>query len=122
MNEETGKGFCNKKRGRPRVCRTIADDVDFQCFAPVCDKGGSDLDFIIIHPAEMESMRLVDLLGMEQEDAANTIGVSRKTLWRDLHEARRKVTEALVNGKAIHISGCNRHGGHVCPRRLNIEE
>lgn len=122
MNEGTGKGFCNKKRGRPRIYRSIAEDVDFQCFAPVCEKTGSETDFIIIHPAEMESMRLVDLLNMEQEEAANAIGVSRKTLWKDLHEARRKVTDALVNGKTIRISGCERQGGHDCPRRLKIDE
>lgn len=122
MNEGTGKGFCNKRRGRPRVYRSLAENIEFQCFAPICEKNGSETSYIVIHPEEMESMRLVDLLGMEQEDAANTIGVSRKTLWRDLHEARRKVIEALVNGSTIHISGCKDQGSNGCPHKSETEE
>jgi hypothetical protein len=35
------------------------------------------------------------------------MGVSRKTFWNDLQTARQKVADALVNGKAIEISGGN---------------
>ena len=51
-------------------------------------------------------LRLVDLEGMGQEEAAKKIGISRRTLWKDLHEARRKVADALVNGKTIKVVGC----------------
>jgi hypothetical protein len=54
---------------------------------------------------EVEALRLVDLLGMAHEEAAGMMGVSRKTLWRDLTSARRKLVEALINGWAIQISG-----------------
>ena len=54
---------------------------------------------------EMEALRLVDLMGLTQEEAAASMGVSKKTLWRDLTEARRKLVEALINGWAIQISG-----------------
>lgn len=54
---------------------------------------------------EMEALRLVDLLGLPHEEAAGMMGVSRKTLWRDLTSARRKLVEALINGWAIQISG-----------------
>lgn len=54
---------------------------------------------------ELEALRLVDLLGLSQEEAAANMGVSRKTLWRDLTSARRKLVEALINGWAIQISG-----------------
>jgi hypothetical protein len=53
---------------------------------------------------------------MEQEEAAGAMGVSRKTVWRDLHEARRKITDALVNGKAIEVDGCPRKNDGRCPR------
>jgi predicted DNA-binding protein (UPF0251 family) len=53
----------------------------------------------------MEALRLVDLLGLTQEDAAASMGVSKKTLWRDLTAARRKLVEALINGWAIQITG-----------------
>lgn len=54
---------------------------------------------------EVEALRLVDLLGLPHEEAASMMGVSRKTLWRDLTTARRKLVEALINGWAIEISG-----------------
>jgi predicted DNA-binding protein (UPF0251 family) len=56
---------------------------------------------------EIEALRLVDMLGLTQEEAAARMGVSRKTLWRDLVSARRRLVEALINGWAIQISGGN---------------
>ncbi|WP_440956519.1 DUF134 domain-containing protein [Methanosarcina sp. Mfa9] len=41
---------------------------------------------------------------MEQNKAAH-IGVSRKTFWNDLQNARQKAADAFVNGKAIEVSG-----------------
>lgn len=54
---------------------------------------------------ELEAIRLVDLEGMDQQEAAFHMGVSRKTLWNDLKSARRKVAQALINGYAIRIEG-----------------
>jgi hypothetical protein len=56
---------------------------------------------------ELEALRLIDLLGLPQEEAAASMGVSRKTLWRDLTSARRKLVEALMNGWSIQIAGGN---------------
>lgn len=50
-------------------------------------------------------MRLTDLEGLEQEQAAQRMGVSRRAFWDDLRSARKKIAEALVNGKAIEIRG-----------------
>jgi predicted DNA-binding protein (UPF0251 family) len=69
---------------------------------------------VILRPEEIEVLRLVDLLGMQQEAAAEAMGVSRKTLWRDLHEERQKVAGAIVHGRAIIIEGCGRRGGGGC--------
>ena len=54
---------------------------------------------------EVEALRLVDLIGLTQEEAAARMGVSRKTLWREISGARRKLVDALINGWAIQISG-----------------
>jgi predicted DNA-binding protein (UPF0251 family) len=56
---------------------------------------------------ELEAIRLVDLEGLNQEKAAEKMGVSRKTFWRDLKSARKSIAEALVHGKAIEIQGGN---------------
>jgi predicted DNA-binding protein (UPF0251 family) len=54
---------------------------------------------------ELESIRLKDYLKIEQEEAAERMGVSQPTFNRIFKEARRKIAEALVEGKAIRIEG-----------------
>ncbi|KUK60961.1 MAG: hypothetical protein XD82_1399 [Methanoculleus marisnigri] len=113
MNErEPGEGYGHRGRGRPRVRRTIGDQGVFRCFGPLC---GRPDEFVVILPEEVETLRLVDLQGLDQEEAAVALGVSRKTLWRDLHEARGKVADALVHGKTIRIVGCDRRPQEGCP-------
>ena len=58
---------------------------------------------ILLKTYEIEALRLVDLEDLTQEEAAAMMGVSRKTLWYDLHKARKKVTNALVNDYQIRI-------------------
>jgi predicted DNA-binding protein (UPF0251 family) len=53
---------------------------------------------------ELEALRLCDLLGLEQEEAGQRMGVSRGTVQRLLSSGRAKVVDALVNGKAICIT------------------
>ncbi len=67
---------------------------------PLCD-----LEVINLSIEELEAIRLCDLLQVEQNEAADRMGISRKTFWNDLQKARQKVVDALVNGKAIEISG-----------------
>jgi hypothetical protein len=69
-----------------------------------------------LQPDEIELIRLIDLEGLEQEEAAERLGVSRKTAWRDLHEARRKIADALVNGKCIEMTGCIKAAEGRCPK------
>jgi predicted DNA-binding protein (UPF0251 family) len=56
---------------------------------------------------EAEAIRLKDLEGLEQEECAGEMNISRSTFSRLLDSARRKVAEALLNGKAIRIEGGN---------------
>ncbi len=56
---------------------------------------------------ELEAIRLVDLLGMSQQEAAARMGISQKSLWNDLKSARFKIADAIINGKAIQIAGGN---------------
>ena len=62
---------------------------------------------ITITVEELETVRLCDLEGLEQDDAANSMNVSRATFQRTLYQARKKIAEALCVGKAIEISGGN---------------
>lgn len=54
---------------------------------------------------ELEALRLKDLQGLEQEESAKEMGISRQTFQRIIEEAHRKVAETLVMGKALSIEG-----------------
>ncbi|MFO8010104.1 MAG: DUF134 domain-containing protein [Dehalococcoidia bacterium] len=56
---------------------------------------------------ELEAMRLKDREGLQQEECASRMGISRPTFHRVLGSARAKVAEALTMGKAIRIGGGN---------------
>ena len=56
---------------------------------------------------EAEAIRLKDLEGLEQEECARRMNISRSTFSRILDSARQKVADALLNGKAIRIQGGN---------------
>ena len=71
---------------------------------------------VIFLPEDLELLKLVDLNGLEQEKTSAIIGVSRSTVWKDLHEARRKVADAFMNRKKIEIAGCEHRIEGRCPR------
>jgi hypothetical protein len=54
---------------------------------------------------ELEAIRLADLEGMYQEDAAKKMNISRQTFGRIIESAHRKIADALTNGKALLIEG-----------------
>jgi len=56
---------------------------------------------------EAEAIRLKDLEGLEQEECAQRMNISRPTFARVLTSARQKMADALLNGKAIRIEGGN---------------
>jgi predicted DNA-binding protein (UPF0251 family) len=60
---------------------------------------------VVLTYAELEALRLTDLEGYTQEEAAERMGVSRRTFWNDLKSARLKVATALVKGMPIRIEG-----------------
>jgi predicted DNA-binding protein (UPF0251 family) len=111
---DTAADLCSR-RGRPRLKRIINGTSDSRCYKPCCCPD-DDSKGISLRPDELELVRLIDLEGLEQEEAAARLGVSRKTAWRDLHEARRKIADALVYGKGIEIAGCQKAAEGQCPK------
>ncbi len=93
-------------RGRPRMHRIVGQKPGADYFKPA-GIPLPELDVVVLTVEEVEALRLVDFEGLEQETAAEKMGISRKTLWRELQSARKKVADALVNGKAIQIKGGN---------------
>lgn len=56
---------------------------------------------------ELEAIRLADYEGLYHEQAAENMNISRQTFGRILNEARRKLAEAVVEGKALKIETNN---------------
>lgn len=54
---------------------------------------------------EMEAIRLRDVEGLEQEECARMMAISRPTFHRVLASARRKIADALTSGQALRIEG-----------------
>lgn len=52
---------------------------------------------------ELEALRLADFDGLYQEQAAEQMKISRPTFSRVIKQARKKVADALIHGKALRI-------------------
>lgn len=89
---------------RPPKWRRIEFIPDIQHFVPFdAKRGGYEENILKIE--EAEAIRLKDLERLDQEECAARMEISRQTFQRILHNARRKVADSLVNGKAIRIEG-----------------
>lgn len=89
---------------RPRKCRQIGFVPDVTYFKPQ----GIPMRFleeVSLSFEEIEAVRLKDMEGLEQEQAAARMGVSRPTFQRILASARNKIAAAILSGKAIRIEG-----------------
>ena len=89
---------------RPRQCRRVSQLPESNYFKP---RGIplSELEEVVLTVDEFEAIRLADLEGTYQEQAAQKMNVSRQTFGRIIDSARKKVAEALVQGKALRIEG-----------------
>jgi predicted DNA-binding protein (UPF0251 family) len=94
------------KMARPFKCRRVAFLPDVTFFKPAGIPLRS-LEEIRLSFEEAEALRLKDLEGLEQEEGAEKMNISRPTFQRVLASARRKTADALLNGKAVRIEGGN---------------
>ena len=85
---------------RPKIPRNICGRPADSCFKPNA-RPMSQLEQVSLKEDEFEALRLVDWLGMQQQEAAAEMGVSRQTLANVLKAARFKVVDCLTQGKAL---------------------
>ena len=92
----------NKLMPRPRKARRVCCNPSVYYFKP---RGIPvyELEETIVSHDELESLRLADFLGYSQEKAAWEMQISRATFGRIVESARRKVSDGILNGKAIRI-------------------
>jgi predicted DNA-binding protein (UPF0251 family) len=89
---------------RPKKTRWVKCIPDERCFKPLC-KPLSKVKTVCLTVDEFEALRLADLEGSKQVDAARRLKISRPTFSRIVASARQKVADGLVNIKAIRIEG-----------------
>lgn len=89
---------------RPFSCRRIAGRPAARIFKPI-GIPVRELDEVVMTLDEFEAMRLADLDGLYQDQAALQMSVSRPTFGRIVDSAHRKMADALVHGKALRIEG-----------------
>lgn len=89
---------------RPCRCRKIRCSPGVDYFKP---RGIplTELEEVGLRLDELEAVRLADLEGLYQEDAARRMDISRQTFGNIINSAHNKIADALLNGKALKIEG-----------------
>ncbi|PJA47332.1 hypothetical protein CO172_02005 [Candidatus Uhrbacteria bacterium CG_4_9_14_3_um_filter_36_7] len=87
---------------RPRLCRRIRFDPKVTYFKP---QGIpiSKLEIIELTLEEIESLRLKNIENLDQKSCAKKMETSTSTFQRILSSAYKKISHALIGGKAIRI-------------------
>lgn len=88
---------------RPRLCRKINFNPEVRYFKPQ----GVPLRFldeVELTLEEVEALRLRNIKKLEQTEASSKMKTSQSTFQRILASAYQKISDALINGKAIKIN------------------
>lgn len=92
-----------RPKGRPKKYRIVRSDARISQFSPRGKPGRPDE--INLTMDEFEAIRLADLLGICQKEAAESMRISQPTFNRILKKAHKSLANALVAGKVIRIQG-----------------
>jgi predicted DNA-binding protein (UPF0251 family) len=91
---------------RPQCCRRVSGAPGCRMFKPeAAQSAGAEM--LLLTLDELEALRLADLEGLYQEEAAQSMNISRQTFGRIIESARRKTARALVESRALKIEGGN---------------
>ena len=87
---------------RPKKCRKVLCKINASYFKP---RGipMRELMEVVLERDEIEALKLSHFEGVYQEDAAKQMKISRQTFGRILDSAHKKVTDAIINGKALKL-------------------
>ena len=96
--------ICQKGRIMPRPfrCRRIEQLPVYRSFSP--DDTAAEKN-VLMTVDEFEALRLLDHKGLTQEACASRMNIARTTVTAIYDSARKKVADALVNGKRLLITG-----------------
>ncbi len=107
---------------RPKKWRKVCGLPEVNRFGPLGSLGTNSK--IIMTVDEYETIRLIDLEGMIQEECAESMGVARTTVQAIYESARKKIANSIINGHTLIIEGgeyriCDGLGGHCGGRGCN---
>lgn len=91
---------------RPKKCRRVCCMPDNRSFGPL-GNGGQKRKTIVMTVDEYETIRLIDLERLSQEECAKRMNVARTTAQSIYNSARMKLAEFLVDGMELSIGGGN---------------
>ena len=96
--------ICQKGAAMPRPvrCRMIERYPEHWTFAPEAAETEETIQLTL---DEYETIRQIDKIGLTQEQCAEEMGVARTTVTAIYDSARKKVAEALIDGKTLQIGG-----------------
>jgi len=89
---------------RPRKERLIRFQPEITYFKPQ-NVPLRELEEISLTIDELESLRLAECENLSQTMAAEKMQIHQSTFQRNLTRARKKIADALINGKSIKIEG-----------------
>lgn len=100
---------------RPVKCRRVCRLPENLKFIP--QTPGQNQEPVILNVDEFETIRLIDREGFSQEQCGLVMGVARATVQQIYTSARKKMADALVDGRSIQIEGgqyrlCSKYGKH----------
>ena len=87
---------------RPRLCRKIRFNPNITYFKPQ-GVPMRFLEVVELTTEEVEALRLKNKKSLDQKECAKQMKTSQSTFQRILSSAYKKITKALVEGKAIKI-------------------
>ncbi|MEE0421503.1 MAG: NifB/NifX family molybdenum-iron cluster-binding protein [Lachnospiraceae bacterium] len=92
----------------PRPCkrRRVCAVPGCKCFGPKAGYAESTEE-VLMTLDEFETIRLIDMEGMTQEECAVQMGIGRTTAQAIYNSARTKLAECLVRGSDLNIAGGN---------------
>jgi uncharacterized protein len=89
---------------RPRKCRKVCCMPGSTLYGPL-NGIFEEQEQILMTVEEYETIRLIDLEGLTQEECADKMQVARGTVQHIYKTARYKLSESLVNGRTLQIQG-----------------
>ena len=89
---------------RPKKGRKVCCVPQSTLFGPI-NTINANSEVITMAVEEYETIRLIDFEGLTQEECSDRMNVARTTVQRIYSDARKKLSQSLVNGSVLKIQG-----------------